>query len=82
MLIWTLCFSKVRFALRINDEISAKTQNQQTVNDWLDGVEAKFTKMRNEVNCVLESQKVLVTENSGGSVLDMTEVEQEDNLTL
>ena len=65
----------------------SKVQDQRKVNDRLDAVKAKFTKVLQEVNSALESHKTLVSKSFSGSVSDIatsivTEQKEKDNLIL
>jgi len=54
--------------LKIEDEISAKIQDQQRVNERLYVVETKLTKVLQEVNSTSELHKSFASDNTGWSV--------------
>ena len=64
----TLCYSKVPFALKIEDEISTKIKDQQRANERLDAVKIKLKKVLAELNSTSELHKSLANDNTGGSV--------------
>ena len=68
MFFCTLCYSKIPFAFKIEDEISTKSQDQQRVNERLDAVEAKLTKVLEEVNSTSEPHKSFASDKTGNSV--------------
>ena len=68
MFFCTLCYSMVPFALKIEDETSTKSQDQQRVNERLNTVEAKLTKVLEEVNSTSEPHKSFASDKTGNSV--------------